>query len=115
MHLFFQPRVSDHQTAIVENIVAHESIKECSKVFAKRLSTLTRQSLDFAERVRQAVTNLDFLALQVLQQFHVVIAGNAERGPSRDHIWTNRTASRILGPRSTRSPKKIAFLPSGCE
>ena len=72
----------DDQLAVIEDVVADQSIEECGHV---PLGTRGDSAVELRQRLREAVRDLHIPPAQFPHQFHVVIAGHAERIAARDH------------------------------
>ena len=86
LHLLLHPRVSDDQLAIVEDKVADETVEELGEVVAEGTSYVARQVVDLGERIGQPVRDLDVLASELLQQLHIMVAGDAQGRTPNNHV-----------------------------
>jgi len=62
LHLGLHAGVGDDEFAVIEDVVAYQAVEEFGQFLAKKATNLLGQSVDFGERVRQAMSDLDILS-----------------------------------------------------
>lgn len=88
----------DDEAAAVEDVVTDEAVEERPEVRTERRTGLGRKGVDLAERLREAVRDLEVAAAELLQQLHVVVARDAEGRPRADHVVHD--PERVQHPRT---------------
>ena len=106
--------MGDDQLAVVEDVVAHQPVKELGQFLAKRLHELRRARRRFrqGEFARPCVIWTS-LPRSFRISFMSWLPGTHRAEPQPTMLRTSRTVSRMRGPRSTKSPTKTALRPSG--
>ena len=81
LHFFLHAGVGHDKFAVVQHVVADQPIEKIGDLALE----LGRFRLKLRNRVGEAMRHLYVLASELLQQLHIVIAGNAQRGTGLDH------------------------------
>ena len=114
LHLLLHPGVRHDQPAVVEHVMAHQIVEEVGQILAERRHERLRAGRRVSARVSASPCVIcTFLPRSFRTSFTSWLPGMHRAEPARTMFRTSRTVSRIRGPRSTRSPRKIALRPSG--
>src|SRR4051794_19822828 len=67
--------MSNDELSIVQHVMAHKSVEERAGFVAK----VGWLGVELRQRIRQAVRDLHVAALQLTDELHIMVAGDAER------------------------------------
>jgi hypothetical protein len=111
VHALRESRVRDDELAAVEYRVTHEPVDEP----LDRVAELNGSSASCSSDSREPMADRHVATGERALELVLVVAGNADR-PATGHEVHDKSQDRgLAGPRSTRSPRKIASRPSGCK
>src|SRR6185437_3168794 len=96
-HFGFQSRMSDDQFAAVEHVMADESVEERDQFRHESFANRRGKSIDLGERLLKTMSDAHVAALEFLEQFHIVVAGNAKCRAGDYHVAND--AEGIENPR----------------
>ena len=82
LHLFLHARMSNNETAAIENIVADQGIEKFRHLVAK----FRRLFIELFQSFGDAVSQLHVAAAKFAQEFDVVVAGHAVGVALLDHV-----------------------------
>ncbi len=79
------PGVRCHQLAVIQHQMGDQPIRKGAVALNPGGALLRRQRLDLRNTLLQAMLDLDFMALEMTQQLHVMVARHAKRLPGLNH------------------------------
>ncbi len=86
LQLRLHARMGHHQFASVEDVVAHQAFQELPQPRLQGGPPLLGHRLDFPERQREPLGDLNVAAGQRLRQLDVVVPGHAQGASRPDHV-----------------------------
>ena len=104
MHVFWKPRVRHHNFAIIQNIVADQTIQEITKLSCELSFLICRNRFQIFQRLGKAMSNLDVFATKLPEQFCIMIAGYTHRRTMSHHIANDAQAIKCFGAAINKIP-----------
>lgn len=99
----------DHQLAVVEDVARHQPLD-------KRLHLLDERRLlplELRQRFGEPMGDLHVLAVQLAQELHLVVAGNAQRALGLDHLHHHAQHAGNVGPAIDEIAEEHCLAPAG--
>ena len=78
--------MGDDQFSIIQHVMTNEAIKETRQRFAERTSNFIRQGINLSEGLGETMRDLDISPIQLFEQLHVVVSGDAESRSRLHHV-----------------------------